>query len=252
VRAKMVLLRRFIQEYGAPAVGRYFVLTTVVPGLLALVAFVATAPGGYLGVLSWILAVNFGLSAVLCFLPYVLSRHFIVRSITNPIATLDTWLRNPKADRLDKRTVAGELGKGVHPEKAVRYTKGMLSVLKMGLFLVSPLYLLALAGLWFSMPPEADAAPRLELLALALATALALAAFRLFVQLRIDQTRLLLEELPGLQTVRGERQDAIEAGLLVIDTFRENHYRLNLPISSILSQLDAVRLWREEARGTAA
>lgn len=94
-------------------------------------------------------------------------------------------------------------------------------------------------------PAEVVGRDFIRLTGLIAAVVLVLAAFRLLVLVIIDPTRSLLEQLPKTRTPPGTPDDAVHSGLLVIDTFRENRYRLNLPLNQILSDLDAVRLWRD-------
>ncbi|MBI2076947.1 MAG: hypothetical protein HYT80_01055 [Euryarchaeota archaeon] len=242
--AKMILIRRFLDQFGAPRVARTLALTNAIPSALTAAAFILVRRQGILGVLSWVFLVSFALSAVLALVPHFLPKSTLVRVITNPIAAFDTWQRNPRANKLDRRTRASELGTAPS-QGAVAQTRTVISLMRWGLVVLAPFYLTVIAVLALSRPAAADVVTWLDIASIVLAVILALSAFRLAIRLWIDPTKRLVEQLP--QTAEGEHQtsEAIEAGLFVIDTFRENHYSLNLPMHAILSKLDAVRLWRE-------
>ncbi|HUR25459.1 MAG TPA: hypothetical protein VM327_05540 [Candidatus Thermoplasmatota archaeon] len=240
---KLTFMRRFLGHSGAGS-QRLLAVARALPNATIAWAAARLALDGYYPVLGWFFVYNFGMGVVFVFLPYFLTRNYVVRIFGGPLAALDTWTRNPKATRLDRKTMAGELAAD-DPSKPMRTVRTYLRFWRLGVVLAAPFYITLTAYLFFGgIRPTGQ--EFYEVAALAIAVLLGLCATWLVAVLLIDTTRALSQQLPELGgESEANRLERRSAGLMAIDALRENHHGYHRRLDQLLSQHDLVRLWRQ-------
>lgn len=245
---KLTFIRRFLAESGAGS-QRILAVMRALPSLVLALAVARLALDGYYPVLGWIFVYNFGSNVLLAFMPYILSRKRIVRIITEPLAALDTWSRNPRAKKLDRRTMAGELAVE-DPAKPMQSVSIWVKLLRLGVIIAAPFYIGLAAYLYFGGIRPAGLQPD-EVLVVAIAALLAFSALWLVALLFIDTTRALAEQLPQLGGETAPAQfERRSAALMAIDALRENQHGYGRSLDVLLSKHDVVRLWRSGQQRT--